>query len=288
MGNYGMKISQPGYDVKTCSPDKLVFSSKYKTLRVHTQGSGQITHSGGRTVTIPHNLGYVPYFLVHAIGDVSYWGTPGDYFIYPIIPIITGACYINRDLYAYADDTNLYIKINDDFGWTHFDTGNEANNYRYKYHDAGGGGGNDKFWVGHDPTLGNEDGAFRFNNVTLNQNENIYKAELNFYVAGRDGSDNIGFTVKGIDEDNTGDFGSDPFGRPATTWSQNTNSNTSQGGVNPNDVTDGVKEIISRGGWSSGNHMGFFFLNWGTTGDNAYFDANTSWFYCSATTLAFL
>ena len=58
--------------------------------------------------------------------------------------------------------------------------------------------------------------------------------------------------------------------------------------MNPNDVTDGVKEILGRGGWSSGNHMGFFFLNWGTTGDNAYFDENKSWLYCSATTLAVL
>ena len=70
MGDYGIKVSQPGYDVATATPSQLVFSSKYKTLKVHAQGSGAMTHTGGRTITIPHNLGYVPLFLAHM--DLSY------------------------------------------------------------------------------------------------------------------------------------------------------------------------------------------------------------------------
>lgn len=85
MTDFGIEVSQPGHDVRTASPSNLAFSSKYQTLKIHQQGSGTMTHSGGRTVTINHNLGYVPQFLVHSqldqyslASDVAddYWISP--------------------------------------------------------------------------------------------------------------------------------------------------------------------------------------------------------------------
>src|SRR3990167_8355684 len=87
MTDYGIKISQPGKDVFTANPEELVFSSKYKTLKISSRGSGTLTDSA-RTATIPHGLGYVPFFLVHSqidpsVGTTSLVGNSEDYFISP-------------------------------------------------------------------------------------------------------------------------------------------------------------------------------------------------------------
>ena len=69
--DYGLKISQAGFDVKTADKENLVFSSQYNTLKVFASGSGsQLVPtavgftSGVATVTIAHNLGYKPAFIV--------------------------------------------------------------------------------------------------------------------------------------------------------------------------------------------------------------------------------
>jgi len=54
---YGIKISKPGYDVKTCTDDQLVMSSEINTLK--TFGSATIKP----LESYNHNLGYVPIHL---------------------------------------------------------------------------------------------------------------------------------------------------------------------------------------------------------------------------------
>ena len=65
--DYGVKVSQAGFDVKTCDKENLVFSSGYNTLKVFYSGSGSIAvpkatlpsgPPGKGLVTIVHNLGY--------------------------------------------------------------------------------------------------------------------------------------------------------------------------------------------------------------------------------------
>jgi len=58
--DWGMKISKEGFDVKTCTDDQLVFTSKLQTLKTKTTGT--INASGVQTVA--HGLAYKPIFLV--------------------------------------------------------------------------------------------------------------------------------------------------------------------------------------------------------------------------------
>ena len=59
MVDYGFKISQEGYDVKTCPDDKLVMSSKFNLLKTHLTGA--VTGTG----TVAHGLGYAPIFFAN-------------------------------------------------------------------------------------------------------------------------------------------------------------------------------------------------------------------------------
>jgi len=275
--DWGIKISQPGFDVLNCDEKNLAFSSKYQTLHIHSQGSGTVTDSGGRTVTITHNLGYVPKFLVHTqLDSASSYGDANSYFI---SPYNTGSGGISgnlgvRDVNAWADTTKLYIKFGDGFGYKEYHTGREGNNYGTFLNGVG--------YINNSTGFGkyngnSEDGAIRFLNVALAQGTDIYKAELMFYIGGTTGSGDKPVNVYGIDEDNTADFGGDPFGRPKTTAVKNeTVSSSITSGYWGTNVTDLVQEILDRGGWSSGYPMGFLILNNGASGtDNDLYDSVT-------------
>lgn len=71
-GDFGIKVSRDGFDVKTASLDQLAFSSggtlagQPVQLQL-THKYGYMTNVLGRNVqTIPHGLGYVPMFAVFA------------------------------------------------------------------------------------------------------------------------------------------------------------------------------------------------------------------------------
>jgi len=267
MANYGLKVSRVGYDVKTADPDELVFSSKYKTLRVKQQGSGTVTESGGRTVTIAHNLGYVPMFLVHGSGDTGFGASSSNYYINPYTPVITGGEYLRRQVRSYADSTNLYITLGNDFGWKYAGTEREENNYGFES-DPGYNVGGCAVGRDDDNNWGSEDGALRFNGVAVSSS--VYKAELAFYIDARLGSGDVKTVIYGIDEDDTNDFGSSPFGRDRTS---NSNTETCDSGISAGDtwavtVTSIFNEIVGRGGWSSGNNMGFLYIDNSTENQN--------------------
>lgn len=57
--DYGIKISQDGYDVKTCTDQQLVMSSKFNLLKSKMTG----TVTGVSTVT--HGLAYTPIFFAN-------------------------------------------------------------------------------------------------------------------------------------------------------------------------------------------------------------------------------
>ena len=66
MSNWGFKIAETGNDVKTCTEDKLIFTSKYPALKLHSSGSGSktFTNNEGFETLTTHNLGYRPFFAV--------------------------------------------------------------------------------------------------------------------------------------------------------------------------------------------------------------------------------
>ena len=60
--DYGFKISQDGYNVKTAETKNLVMTSKANQWKIHSQGVVTFT-STNQTINIAHGLGYTPAFL---------------------------------------------------------------------------------------------------------------------------------------------------------------------------------------------------------------------------------
>jgi hypothetical protein len=71
MANYGIIVSQPGYDVNDCPDKEISFSSSFETLKTFQRYSVNTTvpSSGTNTITINHNLGFLAPFLVIYNGD---------------------------------------------------------------------------------------------------------------------------------------------------------------------------------------------------------------------------
>ena len=126
--DYGMKVSQAGSDVKTATKENLIFSSQYDTLKVLASGSGSQSVpassggvSGTATVTIAHNLGYKPAFIVFC---TSVWRASDKFSPYAYKSI--GATSPDGGFYS-VDATNLYIHLyNGDSGG--------ARTIYYRYH----------------------------------------------------------------------------------------------------------------------------------------------------------
>lgn len=113
----------------------------------------------------------------------------------------------------------------------------------------------------------------RFTNITLNQGTTITSAKITFQARTGD-SNNVLSKIYGLDVDNVGDFEfGDPTGDTRTTANADWDVNGITGGNNYDTSNIGsiVQEIINRGGWSSGNAIGFVIVNDGT-GDGIYHD----------------
>lgn len=272
--DYGIKVSRPGFDVKTATPAQLAFSSKYQTLKVHSQHSGEIKDSTGRTITIAHGLGYKPMFVVH--GEVYPSDLPDTFFL---APYTEGGVYplwaSQTHLYAYADNTNIYIKASDDFGWEGTSTGGLAEDLSYEYSAYGGSCQNEGVYVGYDDGGRlNFKGGIRFDPVYRAKSASVYRARMGFYIGGRYTSNTIYTNVYGIDEDDTSPFGcATSRSKTSASYSPSVDGSLQDGDTWATDVTNCFNEIINRSGWSSGNAMGFLIENNGTTGtDNYIFD----------------
>lgn len=67
--DHGIKFSLPGENVLTAPDNKLLFNSKYPTLKIHSEGSESYSATGDSiygftTVLTTHNLGYRPMFML--------------------------------------------------------------------------------------------------------------------------------------------------------------------------------------------------------------------------------
>jgi len=66
MGNYGIKISKEGYDVKTATPSQLIYSSKWSNFKIYTTLDCTVTLTGTQqegTNTVANPLPYPPVFF---------------------------------------------------------------------------------------------------------------------------------------------------------------------------------------------------------------------------------
>ena len=70
MGDYGIKITNPGKDITSTEPTDYVFSSKYTAVKIaqesanRTFGSISVPASGTAIATAAHNLGFAPLCLI--------------------------------------------------------------------------------------------------------------------------------------------------------------------------------------------------------------------------------
>jgi hypothetical protein len=88
MNDWGFKIAETGFDVKTCGDQNLVYSSAYPQLKKQSSGSGShtFTNNQGTLEIAEHNLGYRPFFAVWVDTGSGYelatfGGQSGDFYV---------------------------------------------------------------------------------------------------------------------------------------------------------------------------------------------------------------
>lgn len=75
MSDYGIKVSQNGYDAATCPDYKLVFNSSWPLLKI--LDSGVFTNAASPSLITSYALDYVPAFWWFSDGKVGTQHTPG-------------------------------------------------------------------------------------------------------------------------------------------------------------------------------------------------------------------
>lgn len=116
MADWGLNISKSNVDVGTANTDTMIMTSKYPVFKLQASGSGTMTKSAGAsggTVTIAHNLGYVPVCYVYGNYQTDS-GTVMDRFALWSRHYSWGVEMYDRHNY-YADTANLYIVYQTDY-----------------------------------------------------------------------------------------------------------------------------------------------------------------------------
>lgn len=142
--------------------------------------------------------------------------------------------------------------------------GTDGNDYYFQW-DSGFGSGNNIFAIGYDSTIPSTiSGALRFQNILVNQGVSVNQAILSMRADFRVGTAPVKGIIYGIDEDNTANFTSAPGSRDRTSATKIGQYDPSGEGYWREDITSIVNEIFARGGWSSGNSIGFYIDDNGT------------------------
>ena len=276
MSDIGIKVSKGGESIETTDVRQILMSSSYPMFNYDaTEVYGTVNISAGGTAgtaSVAHNLDYVPAFVVYDnFGSAEFRQVPETW----IFPFSGGSINV-FDRYAYANTANInivdrhFFPIGQDF-WAVQGTENYGNNYIYWEAGAFAAGKKDGYVT---------DGALRFTDVDDIKGKTINSAWVQYRVAEKGTvSSNLQIITYGMDEDNTSDLIGDPLGRTRTTAS------TTQSVVIPpvsenfsTDVTDIVKEIVGRSGWSDGNAVGFMVFYNGSP-DEVWFSPDQMFLY---------
>lgn len=262
MGNWGIKVSAPGYGIETTDIRNIIMSSKFPMLKYYDDLSSSVTFAPGDSHQyhdFAHSLGYVPAYLAFYKWDGKTYNINAG-----------AATGVGGGVYSYSWASSSIIRVGmvftgqaygrNTFYQTMVDCYDDRSSSRIGYR------------VGRDD--GNLlKGAVLFNNVTIPKNATIVSAVLSNVVGSREGSNtDIKYDVYGIDEDNTNDFGSNnPFERTKTTATRYIQGNINNSRFDA-DVKSIVEEITTRSGWSSGNRMGFTMTPTDSSPDNVNFE----------------
>jgi hypothetical protein len=87
MADWGMRVSKPGFDVKTCADYELVMSSSLNLLKTSSVG----TTSG----TIAHGFYYTPIFMSCQTNGVGTTGLMGQFFNPGLVSIDSNNIYVS-------------------------------------------------------------------------------------------------------------------------------------------------------------------------------------------------
>lgn len=112
MADWGIKISQPGVDVRSATPSQLYFSSKYDSWKIKTVAQQTVTLNTGntnQTYSYAHGLSYVPaFFCLAGVGGGLWAAAPiyidGNYARF-------GSLVRIYQITAYIDGTNLNVRL---------------------------------------------------------------------------------------------------------------------------------------------------------------------------------
>ena len=247
MNDWGWKVMKQGASTSSTDLRDLLANSSFNMFKYHLDTTSSMTINAGdttKTITIPHNLGYVPAFLTYQ-GDSDYVKLLPN----RKTPAFTG---IDEHWYSYADSTNIYIK---------WDSKNPYNQSIFYVNDGYTNNGTNSLIEAGDINGSSLDCGYRFIGVNISKNASIYSASVEFRVDGR-GQSGTDVKIKtwGIDEDNVGSFGND-LGKTKTTAEVSQNVAAGYGSFFGINVKSIVEEITSRNGWSPGNAMGFYTFN---------------------------
>lgn len=77
---YGIKVAQPGFDVRTCKDFELIFNSSWPSLSVVYDKTMSVTTDTHGSFIIPHNLGFTPLSMGWIFTDNTYSATQGRIF----------------------------------------------------------------------------------------------------------------------------------------------------------------------------------------------------------------
>lgn len=125
---------------------------------------------------------------------------------------------------------------------------------------------------GEHPTWGDCDAALRFRGINIGQGASVSYAKIvyKYSTVGSASSGHWKFNVRGIDEDNCGNFeDNNPFGysRTSANIAIDDGGPPTSGGAKTIDVRSLVNEIVGRSGWSRNNSLGFVMIDDGSDND---------------------
>lgn len=103
--DYGLKVSPPGFDVKTASDQQLGFTSKAFGIKILAQGTLEVTASAGSaTGTVAHGLSYAPAFICFPVASTHNALQINET---NLVDNESGGMFTQ----AWSDTTNLNVKI---------------------------------------------------------------------------------------------------------------------------------------------------------------------------------
>lgn len=245
----------------------IIMSSKYNMLKYHSEEITSLTINNGSSsgeVSISHSLGFVPAFISYL--KTSY--IDGKDYILPYPGGVYSAIGYDIQVDSYATSSSITLRVvnSTDFGTYQED----ATDFYNGFFDS-----NTSVEVGNDGGT-SVSGALRFTNVALTSTDVIESAEVRIYCGVKGaGEGSVNVNTYGIDEDNTSAFSGSPLGRASTTATYQQQHSLTEGAFNGFNVKTIVEEIIARPGWSSGNAMGFKFLDNSSPNDVYTYDGNS-------------